>query len=881
MKDGLQKRSPSIESAAVPKSFSNPLPGDCQWRTEEWPTDLHAHVLTIASFKYPAAIFWGSDLTLLYNDAWQAAGGIDEQGRPQRGSLSADAWQALQVALMGGTPQRISSEDILRDTFNHDEGTYQVLVSPLHSTGQSVEVRGVLAQLVTHTRTPRDQYQRKAAFRLKSFGEEKMDQNYDDAERQGDLDVASKAIDNVPLDEHPFFHRFAEMLPTGVAILDHEANAVFVNQIWYNMTTHKGPSQDFKSWPESIYTEDKRRVLDAYQDTFKSGKQLRTEFRSSAEGNPWRLLLLTPLGDENLQHVSLREYGGFICSIVDITSEKRAELTERKAANEAKERRIQQEKFMDMISHEIRNPLSAILHCIEDIDEAISTKDSVDVFAIREAVDTINLCVNHQKAIVNDVLSFSKLDSSMLNLSPNSCQPEAQMASSMRMFQPEMKKHKIKYDYIIDTSYVDQKVGWVMCDMPRISQVLVNLVSNAIKFTSRSAKKEISISVGCSEIRPTSYPPNVVYFAPDQDTYRLDATNASEWGNGETCYIMVAVKDTGIGISEESQKKLFARFRQATPKTEETFGGSGLGLAISRKLCHLHGGEIGVSAEEGAGSTFGFFFKVKKTGRPKDYDDAEQKDLTSKKVTRAEVLKQGNLDPEQAKNDEQPESLQRKIVKDTGDHKPNDDGSDVDGRFRTTDQVASEVPKEHTDGSVNAHRQWENKTERVDGSEAASKQARDAQERQASSSRGMVDSSDYRNKDDATHVLLVEDNMINQRIVARKLQTKGFKVTTANNGQDAVHAMQGLPQPSDGHGCTYDVILMDQDMPIMDGNAATKAIRRLRADGETKHVPIIGVSANTRDEQQDTMRDSGMDDVISKPYKIDDLVAKIRQHTSE
>jgi signal transduction histidine kinase len=82
-------------------------------------------------------------------------------------------------------------------------------------------------------------------------------------------------------------------------------------------------------------------------------------------------------------------------------------------------------------------------------------------------------------------------------------------------------------------------------------------------------------------------------------------------GNGEALYILVAVIDTGIGISTEGQAKLFERFRQATPKTEEIYGGSGLGLNISRKLCQLHGGEIGVSSIEGEGSTFGFFFKVR------------------------------------------------------------------------------------------------------------------------------------------------------------------------------------------------------------------------------------------------------------------------------
>lgn len=123
--------------------------------------------------------------------------------------------------------------------------------------------------------------------------------------------------------------------------------------------------------------------------------------------------------------------------------------------------------------------------------------------------------------------------------------------------------------------------------------------------------------------------------------------------------------------------------------------------------------------------------------------------------------------------------------------------------------------------------------------------------------------------------ILTINSVINQKILYRKLEAKGFNVTTANNGQEAVEAATSAPRASSGERSAFDVILMDNQMPIMNGNEAARAIRQFEKDQSFERIPILGVTANVRGAQQDEMMESGMNDVMSKPYKIEDLVSRL------
>jgi signal transduction histidine kinase len=415
------------------------------------------------------------------------------------------------------------------------------------------------------------------------------------------------------LDFHPTAsaQQLADIIPHGLAILNHKCELVSANCSFRTLV----PYSDAKfpdSWLQSIHPDDFNRVNAYFKENWPSKAALRIEYRAR-DHDTWCVLTLDSV-HANMHAFGLDALGGFIVTVADITPEKRAEFSQRKLAEDAQEHKELQERFIDMISHEIRNPLSAILHCTEDIIAAVREKeDCKPLSRVTESAETICLCVAHQKKILDDVLTFSKIDASMLLLSPRRVQPKIHFAGPISLFRTQLQRNDIQFDYQADFSYADCGIEWVMADLDRMGQVLINLLSNAIKFTARSkVSREIRVSIGASLDRPSSYPPNVVFFRSGESALGLDKTALPEWGDGKFAYVMLAVKDTGIGIDGDAQMRLFERFNQATPRTEGIYGGSGLGLNISRRLCHLHGGEIGVSSKEGGGSTFGFFFRVRK-----------------------------------------------------------------------------------------------------------------------------------------------------------------------------------------------------------------------------------------------------------------------------
>ncbi|KAK6540259.1 hypothetical protein TWF694_009073 [Orbilia ellipsospora] len=411
------------------------------------------------------------------------------------------------------------------------------------------------------------------------------------------------------------------------------------------------------------------------------------------------------------------------------------------------------------------------LDALVDIDA-----DPAALSAIQEAADTILACGEHQKKIIDDILNLSKLDAGLLTVDPVPAQPHDIIRRGMRIFVPELKSKGITAQFTMTDAFCSDCIrSWWLVDPARLMQVLINLVTNAIKFTSqKNGKKEICVSLDSSRTRP-SFTDNFLdeENAPNAQNRRTSVATAQE----DRMYMLVSVQDTGIGISQEMKAVLGQRFHQA-PKTHVSYGGSGLGLFIARRLCFLLGGELHFDSELGVGSTFSFFFHAQRTDAPP----------TTHPQTPTE------------------ESTKRSYSF------GNDSKSPAEEYISSTRRPSQPPPI---------------KMPRLSKPER----------------KGPKPGDGYR-------VLVVEDNILNQKILRKQLAAQGCETVTANNGEEALGFLK--------RGEKFTVVLMDMEMPVMDGATATRLIREYEVQYNSGHVPIIGTSANARFEQVQFMINAGM-----------------------
>ncbi|ORY55447.1 uncharacterized protein BCR38DRAFT_461966 [Pseudomassariella vexata] len=611
------------------------------------------------------------------------------------------------------------------------------------------------------------------------------------------------------------FTRMAEFAPVGMFIANHMGLINYCNDMWWEISQHRPRSEyNVNSWMDSVNDEDRPALEQVWHRLLNQKVAITHEFRFKSfrenDGEMianWVMMSVYPEKDDE---GGIKGIFGCITSIAQV---KLAEHIQKLRREEAVELKRQQERYIDVTSHEIRNPLSAILQCADEIagtsakyrsredynSEAANLRLALD--SCLEAANTITLCANHQKRIVDDVLTLSKLDSQLLLVTPIDVQPLAVVQRVLKMFEGELNANGIQLKFQVKNRYIDMGIDWVKLDPSRLMQVLINLLTNAIKFTHSRPQRSIVVTIDASRDISERTDSEIIFFPSDRPD-REDLTDGEEWGHLDKINLHFSVQDSGRGLDPEERKLLFQRFSQATPRTHVQYGGSGLGLFISRILTELQGGQIGVSknSQKGIGSTFSFYIASRKSQGPTDTHAM----AAAPQLTRAP------------------------------------------GSSTTIESL-----KPATSYRSNAS---DAKPIRVQPAAPPGRRV--------------------------FNVLIVEDNVVNQRVLNKQLINSGFNTQVLNHGGEALEVLRRsrhwLGQEATSE--RIQVILMDLEMPTMDGMTCARKIREFEAAGTiTTHLPILAVTAYARPEQIEDAKAAGVDDVISKPFRIPDLILKMEE----
>ena len=549
--------------------------------------------------------------------------------------------------------------------------------------------------------------------------------------------------------------------------------------------------------------------------------------RVSADGEPLRLVM----GFRNIDSI--------------IAEQEKSRKTLEDALDAAQHANRAKTTFLNNMSHDIRTPMNAIIGFT-----ALAASHIENTEQVKEYLGKIQVSSNHLLSLINDILDMSRIESGKVKIEEKEVHLPDILHDLRTIVQSDIKAKQL--DFFIDT--MDVRDEDIICDKLRLNQVLLNILSNAMKFTAPGG--QVSVKITESE------------GAPDG-----------------SAYFTFRVKDTGIGMSKEFQKHIFEPFERERTSTVSGIQGTGLGMAITKNIVDMMGGTISVNSEVGVGSEFIVELTFRTTGKKIVYEPIPQlqgagalvvDDDMDCCVSVCKMLTEIGMRPEWTSSGREA-VVRTQYACDRGEPfnvyivdwlMPDMNGIETVRRIRR-------VIGENKPIIVLTSYDWEEVEEEAREAGVThfiSKPIFMSDLREALSSpfvKQVIEETDEPEYDfTGKKILLVEDNELNREIAEEILTEEGFKVDTVTDGTYAVERMRSA-KPGD-----YDVILMDIQMPQMDGYEATRLIRCLPGE-YPKTVPIIAMTANAFEEDRRKAFAAGMNGHVAKPINVPKLLDTI------